>query len=183
MVAHNEPNRQHCYIEFRVTDNQRFEVFLRFFNAMRTYTRQRYADIKMENMDPNQTMVSEGTFRAKTYSKDEDWMLAFKPDDLEYLKMPPHREAITSLRKWRDLSRKERRADINKDPQLQTLADFVDMLRAFRDVEFELVNCAMHDADSARIEYTTYQYPFDGKSALEEMLLFFGFFSIIEDSC
>lgn len=175
-------NPQQCYIEFRVTDEQRFQVFMRFFEALSTHTQSRSV---LPSSAVADTIANAATLKARSYDSPDEWMLTFRPPDLAYLKMPAHRDAILALRRWRGLTRKERRADIKEtgDPTYQTLADFADMLRHFNEIEFELVSCDKTSTDTARIEYTAYGYRFQGKAALEEMLLFFGFFSIISDSC
>jgi hypothetical protein len=177
-------NPQNCVIEFRVTDEQRFQIFLRFFESLRTQTQSRSP---MQANSIADTIANAATLKAKSYDSPEEWMLTFRPQDLAYLKLPPHRDAIQALKRWQGLTRKERRTDIKEngsgDPALQTLAEFVDMLKHFQHIEYELVRCEKTSSDSARIDYTAYSYRFRGKVALEEMLLFFGFFSIINDSC
>ena len=63
------------------------------------------------------------------------------------------------------------------------LADFTDMLNRWQDVEYELVEIVQDEPDRARLSYSTFKYPFQGKEALEELLMFFGFLSILDDSC
>jgi hypothetical protein len=112
--------------------------------------------------------------------------IAYKSQDLDFLHMPSHRESIEAIREWHGMTRRERRQAIKENDnskQLRSLADFTDMLKYWQDVEFELVSLQQTDPDKGRISYSAFDYPFKGKAALEELLMFFGFLSIIKDSC
>lgn len=193
-------SKPNCYIEFRVYDRDRFELMQRFFDVLRDWTRnlggepQRAgesvgsrraalnADDTQESAQLN-TSPTDETRERRNFSRPAEWLLALKPHDLEQLGMPPHPKAIRSLRNWQGLSRRERRKETRGNRDLQALADFADMIRHWQDVEYELIACEMTESDRARIEYSTFDFPYKGKVALEELLLFFGFFSIIHDSC
>lgn len=197
-------HKPNCFIEFRVNDEQRFEVFMRFFDPLKEWTQNldgmnpilaefdddaTLAQIGFHEDDTQEhfaVSAKEETKERREFSKPEEWLLAFRPKDLEYLGMPEHAPAIIAMRSWQGLTRRERRKAIKAErdsDKLSMLADFGDMLRLWQDVEFELIDCEMHEADRARITYSTFGFPFQGKPALEEMLMFFGFFSIINDSC
>jgi hypothetical protein len=129
---------------------------------------------------------SEDTRAHRNFAKPEEWLLALRPQDLKYLGMPSHRESIEAFRSWQGLSRRDKRKAIKADPngdQLQILDDFGNMLGYWQKVEFELVTCERDESDRASLIYSTYDFPFEGKVALEELLMFFGFLSIINDSC
>lgn len=193
--------RANCFVEFRVMDKKRFEIMLRFFEPLRDYTHNsgsQSANIDDTTANRHMAMTADATQESRQVSaameetkqrnnfvKPEEWLLAFRPQDLEYMNLPKHKEAILALREWQGLSRRERRKILKqtKEDSLQSLADFVDMMRYWQSVEYELVGCEMHESDRGRITYSTFKYPFEGKVAIEELLLFFGFFSIINDSC
>jgi hypothetical protein len=198
-------HKPNCFIEFRVNDKQRFEIFMRFFTPLKEWTQNldatgpalevveddsTYASRSAYAKDDTQERLSvsakEETKQRREFSKPEEWLLAFRPKDLEYLGLPQHAPAVRAMRSWQGLSRRERRNAIkaqgNTD-DLRLLSDFAEMLRYWQDVEFELITCEMHESDRARITYSTFDFPFEGKAALEETLMFFGFFSIINDSC
>lgn len=190
--------RANCFIEFRVMDKKRFDILVRFFEPLRNYTRNEGVSATSDTManrfmaispDDTQENVNvsqvDETKQRNNFAKTEEWLLAFRPADLEYLNMPPHKDAILALREWQGLSRRERRKILKQSDNnlLQVLADFVDMMRYWQSVEYELVTCEMHESDRGRITYSSFKYPFEGKPAIEELLLFFGFFSIINDSC
>ena len=165
-----------CYIDFRIRNVERFQVFARFFTALKTWLHRPKPAIVEAGAD-------DSTHHTRSYDKAEDWMLNFRPQDLELLGMPDHKASIVALKAWRDLSRKERRTRINKDPALQMLADFSDMLKYFRDVDFDLVSCEQIERDYARIRIQPYTTIVENRAALEELLLFFGFYSIIQENC
>lgn len=194
----SSPHLTHCYLEFRVYDEQRFEIFQRFFGAlqrsMRSVTGSMSADetvagrVPVSNIAQTQeisavTTNRDGLPKKSSFAKPEQWLLSLRPQDMAYLQMPDHRASITALQEWGDLSRRERRKKIKGHKELQTLADFADMLRYWDEAEYELVQCQMIESDRGRIDFVSDHYPFEGKAALEELLLFFGFFSIVSDSC
>jgi hypothetical protein len=189
-------SKPNCYIEFRVYDRERFELMQRFFDTLRDWTRDLGGEPQRagesvgtlavdDTQESRQVNISaaEETHERRNFSKPAEWLLAFTPDDLEALGMPPHREAIKALQSWQGLSRRERRKETRGNRELQTLADFTSMIRHWQDVEYELISCEMTESDRGRIEYSTFNFPYKGKVALEELLLFFGFFSIIHESC
>lgn len=188
----------HCYLEFRVYDKRRFEIFQRFFGALQAWTRSLNSASNNDETIANRIPVSNiaktqevsavtanrnNTLKKGDFDKPEQWLLSLRPQDMEYLQMPDHRASIVALQEWGDLSRRERRKKIKGHKDLQTLADFADMLRYWEEVEYELVKCEMIETDRGRIDFASDHYPFEGKVALEELLLFFGFFSIVSDSC
>jgi hypothetical protein len=196
-MIYEKPN---CYIEFRVYDEKRFQILQRFFEPLKDYTQNDNSDAHSDTTTANRTPVShadetqehiafsstEATRARRHFAKPEEWLLALRPQDLELLKMPEHPNAIVAFRSWQGLSRREKRKLIKADPnkeQLQMLSDFGNMLRYWQDVEFELVALKRDESDRASIVYSTFDFPFEGKVALEELLMFFGFLSIINDSC
>jgi len=173
-MAQPPPEKKpNCYIAFRVTDDQRFDIFLRFFNALKPATQRR----QRESVE---SAAQESTYVARRFSKAEDWLLTFLPQSLEYMGMPTHRDAIIALRRWHEMDRKTRRKDIGADESLRKLAEFADMVARFEALDYELIGCEK-ESDTARVLILS--HGFNSKEAVEEMLLFFGFFSIIENSC
>lgn len=189
--------KPNCYIEFRITDKERFAAFTHFFKALKQWTETlepgSYTDDTHVSRAPTNpaddtqeiTVRADETLSRRDFARPEDWMLAFRPSDLKLLGMPDHAQAINTLKDWQGLTRRERRKFIkgsNNQNQLQTLADFADMIRYWHDVEYTLISCTK-EFDLGRVEYSTYDFPFNGKVALEELLMFFGFFSVVHDSC
>jgi hypothetical protein len=174
-----------CYIEFRVTDLARFQVFTRFFEVLKNWSQQRRSGSTLldDTQETRSVISNDDTLASKKVDNIENWMLVLRPVDLELLEMPAHAESIKTLQAWRGISKRERRERIGKDERLQILADFADMVKQFEDIQYELSACRHTYPDRARIEYTIESYPFVGKEALTEMLLFFGFFSILDDNC
>lgn len=194
-----QTHKPNCYIEFRVNDQERFATFVHFFKTLRQWTQsldRNYgatdttlaARTPVRPSDETQEITltrQEKTLSRREFGRPAEWMLAFRPTDLESMGMPTHSEAVKVLDQWQGLTRRERRKHIKAQTnkrQLQILADFVDMIRYWQDVEYKLVSCEK-DLDLGRIEYSTFDFPFKGKVALEELLMFFGFFSIVHDSC
>lgn len=199
MAQNGKAVKPNCYIEFRVYDAKRFEILQRFFSPLKTYTQNIEAEPNaddvtmpgrgvsfMDDTDSNRLATKEETHARRQFAKPEEWLLALRPQDMSYLGMPQHKDAILMMRSWYGLSRKERREMIksaaNRD-EMQMLADFTDMLNHWQDVEYELVDLAQDEPDRAQITYSTFNFPFNGKEALEELLMFFGFLSILGDSC
>lgn len=189
-----------CYLDFRVNDPARFDVFMHFFTALRAWTQNYTMQTQEETHTSRATAAvshtsetqesskldEDTTAQRRHFGKPEEWLLALRPQDMEQLGLPPHAEAIQALREWRGLSRRERRKAIkisDNREALNVLADFADMLRYWPGIEFELVGCEMQGNDLARLHYVSFGFPFRGKEALEELLMFFGFFSIVHDSC
>ncbi len=192
-----EPN---CSLSFRVMDEGRYEIFLRFFDALRQWTQRRpsmpadSADTTSRRVPVSPTadtqeataVTTEQARQRSRMGKPEQWLLTLRPQDLETLGLPPHNDAIMRLRTWSTLSRRERRQEIKHaaaQNQLYTLSDFADMLGYWQETELTLLECVREGRDIARITYASFDYPYKGKTALEETLMFFGFFSIIDDTC
>lgn len=203
MAQDRQASTPTCYIEFRIHDPERFTLLERFFKPLKEYSQALIAQINNTDDDTalgRGTLFSsfeetqetlkigtiEETMARRQFAKPEEWLLAFRPQDLEKLRMPKHAEAIAVMREWQGMTRRERRKAIkahDNRKQLRGLADFTDMLKYWQDVEFELVSLLQTDPDKGRITYTTFNYPFNGKAALEELLMFFGFLSILKDPC
>jgi hypothetical protein len=191
--------KPNCYLEFRVYDAKRFEIMQRFFEPLRAYTQNIETepsadDVTMparsasaiEEAEQSLVMAKEETRSRRQFAKPEEWLLALRPQDMSYLGMPQHKDSILTMRAWYGLSRKERRENIkaaSNREELQMLADFTDMLNRWQDVEYELVELVQDEPDRARLSYSSFKFPFAGKEALEELLMFFGFLSILDDSC
>lgn len=203
-MAQNKAIRPNCFIEFRVNDPERYDLLERFFNPLRDYTNTLALSINPpdaddvtatgrgrllafeETQETGRLITQDETVAHKQFARPEEWLLALRPQDMEMLRMPSHRDSILALRDWHGISRRERRKAIKSSEnkrQLRGLADFVDMLKYWQDIEFELVELDRTDPDRARIRYLAFDYPYKGKAALEELLMFFGFLSILKESC
>ncbi|MGJ3240299.1 MAG: hypothetical protein ACFE0Q_16450 [Anaerolineae bacterium] len=200
----NQASRPTCYIEFRVHDPERYQLLERFFTPLRDYTQHIYQptppqpeDITAagrgallggieDTQDSQRIGIPDETRARRHFGKPEEWLLALRPADLDRLNLPSHRESIEVIRSWQGLSRRDRRKAIKaheNSKSIRGLADFIDMLKYWQDIEFELTEIEQTDPDKARIRYSAFQYPFKGKVALEELLMFFGFLSILKDNC
>ncbi|MCA9915504.1 MAG: hypothetical protein KC496_19255 [Anaerolineae bacterium] len=180
-------------------DDERFAVFQRFFQALKVWSQQqanesansadttaRRVPVSSTADTQEATIITSDQGTQSRMAKPEQWLLTLRPQDLEILGMPAHTTAIQLLRSWSTISRRERRNEIKhaaEQSQAQALADFADMLAYWQEAELILEDCNREGRDLARISYAILNYPFQGKNALEEMLMFFGFFSIVEDSC
>ena len=201
MAQDSQATRPKCFIEFRIHDPERFTLLERFFNPLRDYTREIEPQIANDDATAGRTPVvsafaeTQESFRItpqddtqarRKFAKPEEWLLALRPKDLDALRMPAHREAVEAIRSWQGLTRRERRKAIKaqeNSKQLRGLADFLDMLKYWQDVEYELISLEQPDPDKGRINYSAFDYPYKGKVALEELLMFFGFLSILKESC
>lgn len=202
-MAHDrQAIRPGCFIEFRIHDPERYALLERFFVPLRNYTREidpeeaKRSDVTTSRRRPGVSpfaetqetlrLTKEDTRSRGQFAKPEEWLLALRPQDLNALHMPAHADAIQAIRSWHGMSRRERRQAIKEHEnkrEMRTLADFTDMLKYWQDVEYELDSLEQTDPDRARIRYTAFDFPYKGKAALEELLMFFGFLSILRDSC
>lgn len=203
MTQEWQNSKPNCYVEFRVYDDQRFTILERFFKPLKDYTQKNTSepasdDATVERLsipsnpsDATQeammlTNPTETVANRKQFAKPEEWLLALRPQDIELLGMPQHAVSVVALREWQGLSRRERRKAIKAQDnveQLRILADFNDMLRYWQDVEYQLIALERIDSDKGRVTYLADDFPFEGKVAIEELLMFFGFLSILKDSC
>lgn len=160
------------YVEFRVYDETRFKIFQRFVTGLKTRTLQLSVTAAHD----------EATHQARGYDKPEDWMLIFRPPDLQLLGMPGHLDSVAALRSWEGLTRSERRVIVKKDEMLQQLADFADMVKRLTNTRYQIIRCEKVASDIARLEFTTDEPIFTERDAVESMLLFFGFFNLIDEA-
>jgi hypothetical protein len=181
---------QPCYLVFRIHDEARFATLNHFFGTLRGSTARRIGS-KDPQTDKEKTsemrLVRPGDATVATrrlpFDKPEHWLLGLRPVDMEALGLPPHMESINAIKQWRSLNARERRDAIQGDEALQTLADFADMLALFDGLEVSFVSLERLDKDRARLDFTFPTFPYDHRGALEELLMFFGFFSILDAMC
>lgn len=202
MTQHTQPIPMDYRITFRAWDMERLGILQRFFNALKRWSEQEYptlsrmdrgeddkrnpGDITLSRRpqmgvkasdDTVATAVNRGqiTTGSSAVDKPELWLLNFRPQDMTALGLPDHAQATHHLRDWRTMSRKERKAQIKGDEGLATLADFADMIGNFKGLEVVFVRCAIIEHDRAIMEYRTALPDYQSRSAIEELLLFFGF--------
>ncbi len=177
-----------CQLEFRVTDSERYAAFERFFATLSAWTQQRYSGSgttaidetqQVRAVNPRMSQLEDST----TKDRSANWLLVLRPSDLELLGMPPHLDSLQWVGKWRTLSRAERREQLKGNASLQALAEFVDMLKQFEDVPCELMSCTRPAPDIARLAYQAPSITPKLKSALENLLMCFGFYSVLRDDC
>ncbi|MCU0511796.1 MAG: hypothetical protein MUE40_04410 [Anaerolineae bacterium] len=163
-----------CFIEFRVYDETRFQLFERFLRGMRARSLAAAQPV---------AVPEDSTQRSRSFTAPEDWLLLFRPDDLLRMGLPDHTAALAALQAWKGLTRNERRAAIHKDEALQLLADFADMVKRLSDVRYRPTRCEKNGRDTARLEFVTDELYFTERDSLEDLLLFFGFMHIVDDGC
>ncbi|MCS6836326.1 MAG: hypothetical protein NZ750_09950 [Anaerolineae bacterium] len=181
---------QPCYLVFRIHDEARFATLKHFFATLRSSASQRISSkdqqgekektSEMRAVRPSDATVAT---RRLPFDKPENWLLGLRPIDMQALGLPPHMESINVLKRWRSMSARERRDAIQGDESLQNLADFADMLALFDGLEISFVGLERLDKDRARLDFTFPTFPYDHRGALEELLMFFGFFSILDAMC
>jgi len=194
--------KPNCKIIFRARNNARFEMLQRFFIPLQTWTQKRKEalmtidtksqtglttpvsiDSPATTQEISQITVREHDTETTPLGDTTTWLNHLGEKDLKELGMPSHSQSIEALSSWEGLSRRQRRKAIGQNDSLAMVGDFQDMLNYFQHIEYELVGLELLGTDRAQIEYNTFDFPFEGKEALEELLLFFGFPHILKDEC
>lgn len=176
--------QSNCYVEFKYDDPHRFKTFHRFFRTLRAWTRRHshlefYHDehetlrIVRRSGDDNSAMPLETT---------EDWLRVLTADDRDLLGLPTLPEARRYLALWDAILPEEAEAEARTDPQLRRLWEFDNMLAFFDFIAYELTACEIVGPNVARLEYAAFDFPYGGRMALEEVMLFFGFWRVIDQS-
>ncbi|QPC81951.1 hypothetical protein G4Y79_20020 [Phototrophicus methaneseepsis] len=170
-----ETKQQTCSITFRIYDNTRYEIFRRFYLPLERWTQDRSGiDIvrPLEETAPPRPMLNTPA----------DWLMLLLPKDLETLNLP---DVITSeklLTQWADIDVKARLGQADTSEK-QRLADFMDLIDFLNEIDFTMTNCEKISPDAARLSLIAPQTPLKKRYILEELLMFFGLFIIIDSDC
>lgn len=170
------------YLVFRINDEARFAALQYFFANLKAGTR-RIAS-KEKTQETRAVSASDATHatRRLSFQRPDHFLLALRPIDLEVLGLPDHAQSIQALRLWQGKSKRERRDLLAGERRLQVLADFCDMLALFDGLDVQFLTCSKLDSDRARLEFHVPELPYDvARPALEELLMFFGVFSILDE--
>lgn len=176
--------RSNCYVEFKYDDPQRFKAFHRFFRAMRGWTR-RSSHLAFYHDEHDSLWVvraSGDDNSGQRLRHTEDWLRVLTAEDRDLLGLPPLPEARRYLALWDAILPDEAEFEAHTDPQLRRLWEFDNMLGFFDFVAYELTACEIVGPNTARLEYAAFDFPYGGKLALEEVMLFFGFWRVIAQS-
>lgn len=168
--------QRRCTLDFRVLDESRYTIFRRFYLALERWTQVRSGINVIRSTE-------ETALPLPPLNTTADWLDTLFPRDLTALGLPDHNTATNLLLRWSDLSRAERRATLSDEPPHQRLAEFADMVAGLQSIDFTLVNCERIAADTARLSCVAPVLPLENGHILEDMLMFFGFFQILENTC
>jgi hypothetical protein len=142
------------YVEFAVNDAERFQALCTVFEALK------------HDKDA-------GVFR-----EDAEWFVLFDQEVLSHFWWPSAEELAEFRRRWEAASVEERFSDPSFLPPAW---DFLSMIDAFKNGEYEFLACRMITADRARLEFNSFAYPYGGTASMKALIEAFGFTVTGED--
>lgn len=144
---------EYCFIEFKVTDKDRFKTLCRVFDEIKT---DKDADF---------------------WRNEEEWLAFFDEEARSHFWYPTEEEYNDWLRRWYATPVPQRWTD----PSLETPWCFDAVFDAFQNGDYDLIVCRMISSDLARIEFDPYGYPYGGTGCMKALIESFGFVVIGED--
>jgi hypothetical protein len=137
-----------CFVAFRVNNAARFDALCAAFAAIK------------HDKDT-------GAWRAE-----EEWLAVFDDEALAHFWWPTKEELEAQRRRWESAPIPERLYD----PELLPPSwDFLAMLDAFNNGEYDLLECRRVDADQGRLEFAPHAFPYGGTGCFQMLLRAFGF--------
>jgi len=115
---------------------------------------------------------------ADSFREDEEWFALFDQEALSHFWWPSPEELVEWRQRWEAASVEERFSDPSFLPPAW---DFLSMIDAFKNGEYELLACRMITADRARLEFNSFAYPYGGTGSMKALIEAFGFTIIGED--
>lgn len=134
------------YLEFEVTDGDRFQALSRVFDALRTAK------------------------QSGSFPSDDAWLPYFDDEARSHFWWPSEEEVSQWQEQWLSTPVEERWTN----PGLQQLWLFGSMLDAIREGEYGLIACS-REGTSGRLRFEPYAWPSGGTSALQALIEAFGF--------
>jgi hypothetical protein len=135
------------FVEFIVNDLKRFEMLRKVFNELK----------KSKNTD--------------SFEEDDFYLSFFDEKAKSYFGWYSAEENFEWSEKWFATPYEQRW----NNPDLERKWDFGSMIDAFKNVEYELLNCEMVSEDKAKITFDPWAYPFGGTGCLKALVESFGF--------
>ncbi len=136
------------YVEFAVTNAERFQTLCAVFEALKKDK-------------------EAGVFR-----EDSEWVALFDEEALSHFWWPSAEELADQQRRWQKAPVEVRISDTSLWPPAW---DFLSMIQAFQDGEYEFVTCRMITADRARLEFNALAYPYGGTDSMKALIAAFDF--------
>ncbi len=135
------------YIEFAVTDYQRFEDLQRVFHKLKN-------DKDEENV-----------------ADDEEYLPLFDEEARKFFRWSTPEEDALWAKHWAATPIEARWTD----PSLNRGWDFGSMIDAFKNGEYSLLSCEMVGPNIARLNFYALAYPYGGTGCLQALVESFGF--------
>ena len=136
------------FVAFSVDDDERFDALCAAFEAIK------------HDKDTGE------------WRDEEDWLAYFDDDALAHFWWPTKEEKDEHWRRWENAPIPEQLTDPALEPPSW---DFLSMIGAFQDCEFDLLACRMVDEQSGRIEFDPQAFPYGGTGCIQMLVRAFGF--------
>jgi hypothetical protein len=147
-------NPQPCFVEFVVSDTTRFNALCTAFAAI------------------------QHDKRADSWRDDEDWLAVFDDAALAHFWWPTVEEREARRKRWEAAPVSERLNDPSFEPPSW---DFLSMIAAFKNGEYDLVACRLVEQGRARLEFDPDAFPYGGTDCFHMLVRAFGFQVMGED--
>lgn len=141
-------NPQPCFVEFTVADKTRLDGLCTAFAALQ---------------HDKQT---------DSWRDDEDWLSVFDEEALSHFWWPTPEEHEMWRKRWEAAPVPQR---LNDPSFLPPSWDFLSMIDAFKNGEYDLVSCRMVGPDQGRLEFDPDAFPYGGTGCFHMLIRAFGF--------
>lgn len=161
-----------CFIDFRVTDQERFQVLCRAFEILKQEKLHLLAaTFEEENAETENN-------QEQTLQKLVDIMFdVFDEQALSHFWCPSRQERDAYCKQWRVLPEPQRFTDSTLNPHW----DFESMIDSFLNGEYELVSCSLWTPDTGVLEFFPLAFPYGGTGCMKALIEAFDFRVLGED--
>jgi len=161
-----------CFIDFRVTDQDRFQVLCHAFEFLKQEKLQQLEVTLGEEDDETENNQEQTLQRLVDTLFD-----LFDERALAHFWWPSQQELDAYAKQWQATPVPQRFTD----PTLEHPWDFESMVDCFLNGEYELVSCSLWTPDTAVLEFAPFAFPYGGTGCMKALIEAFDFEVIGED--
>ncbi|MFL5664687.1 MAG: hypothetical protein ACJ8BW_25570 [Ktedonobacteraceae bacterium] len=166
-----------CFIDFQVTDQERFQVLCHAFEILKQEKLHLLAATFEEENAEEENAETENT-QEQTLQRLVDTLFdVFDEQALSHFWWPSRQERDAYWKQWWATPVSQRFTD----PTLKTLWDFESMIDSFLSGEYELVSCSLWTPDTGVLEFSPFAFPYGGTGCMKALIEAFDFRVIGED--
>ena len=150
-----------CFIEFRVTDQERFHVLCQAFEILK-HEKLQYLEVVFGEEDDEAENNREQTLQRLVNTLFD----VFDERALAHFWWPSRQELHAYVNQWQATPVPQRFTD----PTLEHPWDFESMVDCFLNGEYELVSCSLWTPDTGVLEFSPFAFPYGGTGCMKALI-------------